>query len=388
MKKPGNFFIFMAGIYIHIPFCKRKCIYCDFYSVAAKPGVVESYVEALCREMDLRCGELQGETVRTVYIGGGTPSLLPTGQLQRIIGELDNSFDLSSVEEFTIEVNPDDVSAVVIGEYRRSGINRVSMGVQSFVDSELEFLNRRHNAEQALRAYETITDCGIDNVSIDLIYGIPGQTMPTWRQSLDMAMRLRPKHLSCYNLSYEEGTRLSRMLDNDEIREVDDAVCVKMYESMVETLADNDYEHYEISNFALPGCYSRHNSNYWNKTAYLGIGASAHSYIHGIRCYNPDNIKSYISLIGDGKTATVAEEECIGEKYDEEIMLRLRTSSGIDVSLIRFEYGEPYYSHFITVAERFIKIGLMERTGEIYRLSRRGVMLADMVIRELMYVEG
>ncbi len=376
----------MAGIYVHIPFCKKKCIYCDFYSIAAKPGIIDEYVGAVCREAIVRGGALQGEAVRTVYIGGGTPSLLSVGQLSRMVDGLRSAFDLSAVEEFTIEVNPDDVSGEVVRAYVDLGINRVSMGVQSFIDSELRFLNRRHDAMRAVDAYESIISNGISNVSIDLIYGIPGQTLQSWRQSLDMAMRLRPSHISCYSLSYEEGTRLYRMLRSHLIQEVGDETCVKMYELMARVLEDNGYEHYEISNFALPGQYSRHNSSYWDKTPYLGLGASAHSYAGGVRYYNPDSIKSYIDGIACGKAVAVGEELSLCERYDEEVMLRLRTSKGIDAGALRGAYGIPFYDYFMSVVKRFVDSGLMECDGSRYRLSRKGVMLSDMIMRELMYV--
>ena len=212
--------------------------------------------------------------------------------------------------------------------------------------------------------------------------------MQSWRHSLDVAVNLKPKHISCYNLSYEEGTRLHRMLCNGAIDVVDDDTCVKMYELMTDVLRLNGYEYYEISNFALPGYHSRHNSNYWNKTAYLGLGASAHSYTRGVRSYNPADIKTYMSAIGSGNVAAVGDAESVGERYDEEVMLRLRTSRGLDAAQLRIEYGEPYYSHFLRTARQFVDAGLVENDGSVYRLSRSGVMLSDMIIWELMYVEA
>lgn len=379
-------YLFMAGIYIHIPFCKKKCIYCDFYSIAANPAVVDEYVSALCREAELRKEELASDSVRTVYLGGGTPSLLSAQHLERLTDGLRKVFDFGGVEEFTIEVNPDDVSEELVGLFLRLGINRVSMGVQSFVDEELKFLNRRHDAAQAIRAYGLITSGGIGNVSIDLIYGIPGQTLHSWQQSLDQAMQMQPKHISCYNLTYEEGTRLYRLLEKGNIREVHDEECIAMYEQMIDVLASHGYEHYEISNFALPGYHSRHNSSYWDKSPYLGLGASAHSYVGGTRYYNTSNARAYISEIGQGRIVAEAEEESVSERYDEEVLLRLRTNRGIDAAMLRDTYGEPYYSHFMSEVRQFVASGLIENTGSVYRLSRKGVMLSDMVMRELMYV--
>lgn len=344
------------------------------------------YIDALCREAELRKCELNGETVKTIYIGGGTPSLLSAGQLSALVDALRMSFDTTTVEEFTIEVNPDDIDAGRVATYSGLGINRVSMGVQSFVDSELKFLNRRHDAAGAVDAFRTIRAGGIDNISIDLIFGIPGQTMQSWQRSLDAATDLNPQHISCYNLSYEEGTQLYRMRSANEIQELDDNECVKMYESLVAHLDKHGYEHYEISNFALPGCYSRHNSSYWDKTPYLGLGASAHSYTGGVRRYNLCNASEYVSKLELGKVVAIAEEESVSECYDEEVMLRLRTAHGIDAELIRAAYGELYYSHFMREVRQFVSTGLVTESGSNYRLSKRGVMLADMIIRELMYV--
>ncbi len=376
----------MAGIYIHIPFCKKKCIYCDFYSVGGKTDTVDAYVQSLCQEAAMRSGNLQGEAIKTIYIGGGTPSLLSATQLSRLVGQLGGIFDLRQVEEFTIEVNPDDVTDDAVEAFMQLGINRVSMGVQSFVDAELQFLRRRHDAARAIRAYESIIRCGISNVSIDLIYGIPGQTMQSWQKSLEVAMSLQPKHISCYNLSYEEGTPLYRLLNKGLVTAVDDESCIAMYELMTTVFSNHGYEHYEISNFALPGFYSRHNSGYWDKTPYLGLGASAHSYVNGVRYYNPSDIKVYISQVGDGNIVAIAEDETESERYDEEIMLRLRTSRGLDAEVLRTMYGEPYYSHFMSAVRQFVDSGLVVRDGSVYCLSNRGVMLSDMVFRELMYV--
>lgn len=376
----------MAGIYVHIPFCKSKCIYCDFYSVSARHDLMDCYVQSICKEADLRKDELRNEAVKTVYIGGGTPSLLSHEQLILLVDGLRKIFDLSCVEEFTIEVNPDDVSAELVRLYVKLGINRVSMGVQSFVDDELRFLNRRHDSAQAVKAYRLITDGGIDNVSIDLIYGIPGQTLQSWNNSVLKALQLMPKHISCYNLSYEDGTNIYRMLEKGVIREVGDEECVAMYESMTDMLGRHGYEHYEISNFALPAYYSRHNSSYWDKSCYLGLGASAHSYVGGVRFYNPNNIKSYVADISSGKVVAVAEAESKSEQYNEEVMIRLRTSRGVDASILGMTYGEPYHGYFLNAVQEFVDSGLVENKGSVYRLSRRGIMLSDMVIRELMYV--
>lgn len=374
----------MAGVYVHIPFCKRKCIYCDFYSIVSL-RLRDKYVRAVESEAQMRRHELAGMPINTLYIGGGTPSVLSMEQLETMIVGLQNAFDLSRLEEFTIEVNPDDVTCELAEKLLQLGVNRVSMGVQSLVDDELVFLNRRHSAKGAEKACHDLRSAGFDNISIDLIYGIPGQTMETWKYTLDMALLLQAKHVSCYNLSYEEGTMLYKLRDAGRVKECDDNTCVEMYDLLVDMLENAGYEHYEISNFAMPGFYSRHNSGYWDKTSYLGLGASAHSYDGNVRRYNPDNVKNYIESIENGIVACVVEQEsCIDEKYDEDVMLRLRTSRGIDSEWLGLIYGEEYRDYFENAIKGFVSSGLVVRDGNCYRLSRNGVMLSDMVMRELM----
>ena len=283
----------MAGLYIHIPFCKRKCIYCDFYSIAGSPDLMGGYAGALIDEFDNRKDELGGERISTVYLGGGTPSLMPAGLLSKIVSHI----GLDGVEEATIEVNPDDVAMEYVKELADMGFNRVSMGVQSFIDSELRLLNRRHDAKGARNAVDILKRCGIQNISIDLIYGIPGQTLQSWRESIDAALSLDVPHISAYNLTYEEGTRLTMMRDKGRIKEVGDELCVDMFDALSGLLSDAGYEQYEISNFSKPGMYSRHNSSYWNFTPYLGLGASAHSFDGRKRRYNPSNLREYVKLI-------------------------------------------------------------------------------------------
>ena len=242
----------MAGIYIHIPFCKRKCSYCDFYSVA-NTRLADEYVSALVRELHIRAAEIDFDCVTTIYIGGGTPSMLSAEQLCQLMMGIAEMVDIDKVEEVTIEVNPDDVDSEYMSNVARCGVNRVSMGVQSFVDEELKAVNRRHDSRQALDALKIIADCGIDNVSIDLIYGLPKQTLATWKQSVCQAARLHVNHISAYCLSYEEGTALTRLRDRGVIEETDEDTCVEMYNCLCSILKAAGYEHYEISNFALPG---------------------------------------------------------------------------------------------------------------------------------------
>lgn len=378
----------MAGIYIHIPFCASRCSYCDFYSTLQLHEAGAPYVEALLAEAGLRCGELRGESVVTLYMGGGTPSQLPLPLLSRLIRGLREVIDLSHVEEFTIEANPDDVTPHWCEVIKSLGINRVSMGVQSFEDDILKLIGRRHDARQVIDAVKCLHDHGIDNISIDLIYGLPGQTVESWTRSVEQAIALRPRHLSAYGLTYEEGTRLWHQRERGEVVEVPEDQCLMMYSILVDRLCAAGYEHYEISNFAMPGYHSRHNSSYWQDIPYLGLGAAAHSYDGRVRRSNPCDLRRYMSTVMAGKTACEVEQLTQWERYDERVMLGLRTSRGVDAERLREDFGDEAWRHFIREAQRHIDAGNLSRIGEKqYVLTSKGIMLSDSVMRDLMWEE-
>jgi oxygen-independent coproporphyrinogen-3 oxidase len=375
----------MAGIYIHIPFCKKRCIYCDFYS-STDNRLVDKYIDALCIEIESRLHEIDKNNITTIYIGGGTPSQLSATQLGEIINFIKSKIDFSLIEEFTIEVNPDDVTYDYIKECITFGINRVSMGIQSFVDEELKIINRRHDSSQAIKAIETIKSAGISNISIDLIYGLPLQTIESWIYSARKAIEMNVPHISCYNLSYEEGTTLYKMRDMGEIKECDEDTCIEMYDILVKMLADADFEHYEISNFAKRGYYSRHNSNYWNLTPYLGLGASAHSFDGSIRRYNPSSIQKYTSNISESGIAYEEEQETLYEQFNEYIMINLRTMWGVNTQKVKTIFGEELRNHLIKYSRRFIESGDLKEKENTIVLSEKGIMLSDYIIRTLMFV--
>lgn len=375
----------MAGIYIHIPFCKKRCIYCDFYS-STDNRLVDKYIDALCIEIESRLHEIDKNNITTIYIGGGTPSQLSATQLGEIINFIKSKIDFSLIEEFTIEVNPDDVTYDYIKECITFGINRVSMGIQSFVDEELKIINRRHDSYQAIKAIETIKSAGISNISIDLIYGLPLQTIESWIYSARKAIEMNVPHISCYNLSYEEGTTLYKMRDMGEIKECDEDTCIEMYDILVKMLADADFEHYEISNFAKRGYYSRHNSNYWNLTPYLGLGASAHSFDGSIRRYNPSSIQKYTSNISESGIAYEEEQETLYEQFNEYIMINLRTMWGVNTQKVKTIFGEELRNHLIKYSRRFIESGDLKEKENTIVLSEKGIMLSDYIIRTLMFV--
>lgn len=374
----------MAGIYIHIPYCKSKCIYCDFYSTP-QVETMEQYVHSLLCEARLRHGEIEGEPVSTLYLGGGTPSVLPISLLSTLIEGMKEVFDLSNLEEFTIEVNPDDVTAASVKALKALGVNRVSMGVQSFNDGELQAINRRHSAQQAIDAVIAIKEAGITNVSIDLIYGLPRQSLNSWQRNVERAIGLDVQHISAYCLSYEPGTPLWAMRQLGRVVPVSDEDCVAMHDTLVAMLTQAGFEHYEISNFARPGYRSRHNSSYWNFTPYLGLGAAAHSFDGSTRRYNPSSIKEYVTALGNGATACVEEHLEWWERYDEEVMVRLRTCDGIDTALIARRYGDKARIHLLTQAQPFIDQQLLGLKDGTLTLTPQGIMLSDTIIRNLMW---
>ena len=373
------------GIYIHIPYCKSKCIYCDFYSTP-QVETMEQYVHSLLNEAKLRKEETGTNShFTTLYVGGGTPSVVPLNLISRLVEGLNDVLDLNHVKEFSIEVNPDDVTQEHIDTLRKLGVNRVSMGVQSFNDSELQAINRRHTAQQAIDAVKAIQDAGIHNVSIDLIYGLPEQSLDSWELNVRKAIDTNVQHISAYCLSYEKGTRLWVMREQVKVKEASDELCVAMHNMLVTMLKQAGFEHYEISNFSKPGYRSRHNSNYWNFTPYLGLGAAAHSYDGTARRYNPSSIKNYINALSEGRTAFIEENLQWWERHDEEIMLRLRTSDGLNTTLFKHHYGSKPYDTLLRKSKPLIEQGLLRLDNDTLVLTPDGVMMSDNIIRNLFW---
>ena len=310
-------------MYVHIPFCKRRCIYCDFFSTTLL-NRREEYMQALLKEIEQRKSETT-EPIRTVYLGGGTPSTLPADDIARIL----HAIGAQEAEEITMELNPGDATPAYLQSIRQAGINRLSIGIQSFKDNLLSLIGRRHTAQEAIDAVRMAQKAGFDNISIDLIYALPTQTMSQWQEDIETALTLNVQHISSYGLMYEEGTEMTRRLEAGEIEAVDEDTENEMYDTLCARLKQAGFVHYEVSNFALPEYEARHNSNYWNHTPYIGVGAGAHSYLPPVRSWNPDDLDAYISGIHHG--TLVRESETLSEKdlYNERIMLGLRTSKGI-----------------------------------------------------------
>ncbi|MFL1684543.1 MULTISPECIES: radical SAM family heme chaperone HemW [Bacteroidales] len=376
----------MAGIYIHIPFCKKRCIYCDFFS-DTRMHLRKDYVDALCRELDMRYAELENAPVHTIYIGGGTPSQLSGEELVRIFDALSLHLPLSACKEITLEANPDDLKADYITMLKHTPINRISMGIQSFDDDDLLFLNRRHTAAQAEEAFIRCREAGFENISIDLIYGLPGQTIQGWQSNLRRATALRPAHISAYSLIYEEGTALFRMLESGKVSECDDELSLDMFDCLIDTLEAAGYEHYEISNFALPGMYSQHNTSYWLDVPYLGLGPSAHSYDGKCRRWNIKDISGYMNKISHGSNAYETEILDTNSRYNDMILTSLRTMWGLSLRCIEENFGRDMREYCQALAKPYIDTGKLVLSGDNLKLTRSGLFVSDSIMSDLMKVE-
>lgn len=370
----------MQGLYIHIPFCKSRCIYCGFFSTT-KLDLRQQYVDALCQEMKMRC---QGaENISTIYLGGGTPSQLTTDQLRQI---LHRAYIYNKVEkdaEVTIEVNPDDVTERFANDLTQLPVNRISMGVQTFDDKRLRFLHRRHTAEQVTTAVDRLRAAGIKNISIDLMYGFPGETIADCEADIAKALSLQVEHISTYCLMIEEDTQLQQMLQQGNITETEEELERQMYETIINRLEDGGYEQYELSNFTRPGFHSRHNSSYWDGTPYIGIGAAAHSYDIESRSWNIADIKQYIQGMANNRRRFEEERLDDDTRYNDAITVALRTSRGLDLQAL----SPKHRTYCLENAQRYLDDGLLERTQDNrLRLTRRGLFVSDMIMSNLIYL--
>ena len=352
----------MAGLYIHIPFCKKRCLYCDFFSTTQLEKR-EAYVQALIRELKERKDET-GEPIRTVYIGGGTPSTLSIESMIGINQHLHSTF----IGEYTVEVNPGDVTKEYLEGLRSLGVNRLSMGVQSFDDRLLLLIGRRHTAQQAIEAVKTAQEAGFENISIDLIYALPTQTMDRWKADIETALSLGVQHISSYGLMYEEGTALTKMVENGQIEAIDEDTENAMYDVLCARLKEAGLVHYEVSNFALPGYEAQHNSCYWDHTPYIGIGAGAHSLVGRVRSWNVSDVDAYIAGTYKRESETLTDEEW----YNEQLMLGLRTCKGVAKSLIRKDISA------------YVEQGLLREEGEKVVATQEGIHILNRIIEDLM----
>lgn len=372
----------MAGLYLHIPFCKQACYYCDFH-FSTDSRHVNEVLEAMEKEMVLRRNFLSSP-LDTIYFGGGTPSLLEGDQLSSFLAQAERIFGISPQAEITLEANPDDLTRAKLQAIRAAGVNRLSIGIQSFQDDILRYLHRAHDAKAARQSIDESRAAGFANISIDLIYAIPGLDLPRWEATLHEAGAFRPEHLSAYSLTIEDRTVFGNYLRKGRIRRVEDELAARQFERMQDVLEDYGYEHYEISNFSLPGLHARHNSSYWLQEPYLGIGPSAHSY-DGIRRYVnlPNNAKYAQALRNDQIPATV-EELTSTNKINEYILTRLRTRWGLDLRVLHDQLGDDLPGRSETTLRRYADQGLLVVTGTAVRLTRKGMLLADQITEDLM----
>lgn len=373
----------MAGIYIHIPFCKGFCNYCDFYSVTDN-SESDSFVQAVMLETAMQARYLDGETVETVYLGGGTPSLLTVGQTGQIISAVRKNFTLSDDPEITVEVNPDDVYEGYFRELAGTGVNRVSLGVQSWNDKRLKYLGRRHDAGQSAKALQLAFKEGIVNVSADLIYGIPGMTTGDLKHDLEETFAFPVTHLSAYHLTIEEGTRFGKMKKERKLVEPDEETSNAMFSILGSMCREKGFIHYEISNFALPGYISRHNSAYWKQIPYLGLGPSAHSFNRTSRQWNVSDVKKYIRSINGGKVPFEKEDLDKLTIFNEYVMTSLRTMWGIDLEHVEAYYDKELHDYLVNLSGKYIRYGLMRREKNTLVLTDQGRMISDNIIAELL----
>ena len=381
----------MAGLYIHIPFCASRCIYCGFYSTTSLE-LRQQYVDAVCREMSLlpTLSKERG-SIDTIYLGGGTPSQLTPDQLRQLFLYINKVYENQAVE-VTIEMNPDDVTAEHAAVLAELGINRVSMGAQTFDDERLHFLHRRHTAGQVPQAVKTLRDAGIQNISVDLMYGFPNETLEDWQRDIEAVLALNVEHLSAYCLMIEEGTPLYRMLHKGEASSLcDEELERQMYEMLIDKLTAAGYEHYEISNFAKPGYRSRHNCSYWNDIPYIGLGAAAHSYTMlgdsaskttAVRSWNVADIHQYIEAIERGEQPAEQEEIDEDTHYNDRITVALRTCDGLDLNAL----SDRHRRYCLKEAQRFLDDGLLQLHDNHLSLTRKGLFVSDYIMSSLIMV--
>ena len=375
----------MAGIYIHVPFCKTRCAYCDFFSTTLH-DLKSRYVDALCQELAMRQNYLHDATIGTLYFGGGTPSQLSGNDFRRIFNKIEEVYDLDTCEEITLEANPDDLTDDYVMMLTTLPFNRISMGIQTFHEPTLQLIGRRHTAQEAIEAVRRCQQHGFSNISIDLIYGLPGETPEQWKEDLQKAFSLEVQHISAYHLTYEHGTRLWQMLQKHEIAEVDEDTSVELFRILCQEMHKAGYEHYEISNFALPGFRSRHNSAYWHEVPYLGCGPGAHSFDGDSREWNVSSLQKYIDALEKGQRNYEQETLDKGTRYNEFIMTRLRTCEGFSLDDLQQRFGLAYHNYCQHLAAPFLKQGLLLQDEDTLRLSREGIFVSDDIISDLMKV--
>ena len=376
----------MAGIYLHIPFCKTRCIYCDFYSTT-RSEMTDRYVSALCRELELRKSYLDNEQVETIYFGGGTPSQLSKENFEKIFKTIEREYNLGNCEEITLEANPDDLTPEYIKMLASLPFNRISIGIQTFNEQTLRLLKRRHTAGQAISAVKECRMAGFQNISIDLMYGLPGETPESWKADLEQAISLNVEHISAYHLIYEEGTPLYEMLQKHKVEEVDEESSVDFFALMIDRLTKAGFQHYEISNFCKPDMYSQHNSSYWTGKKYLGCGPSAHSFNGNTRQWNVASLDKYIAGIEKGIPDFDIEELDVTTRYNDFVITSLRTMWGLSLNRLEEEFGTELKQYCLENAQIYLDSDKLEIRDNTLFLSKEGIFISDGIMSDLLWVE-
>jgi oxygen-independent coproporphyrinogen-3 oxidase len=371
----------MAGIYIHIPFCKKKCNYCDFYTVVA-PSLIPNIVDSICKELHIRKDYLKNEKIRTIYFGGGTPSILNTKQFQTIFNTIFSLFEVEDNAEITIEANPDDLTKNYLSSLTSLPFNRLSIGIQSFDDTDLKRINRRHSGQQAIEAVKNAQQAGFNNISIDLMYGLPLQSLAAWEQQVHQALALHVQHISAYGLTYEEGTILWKQREKGIVTTLEDETINAMHLLLVHKLQAYGFEAYEISNFSLLGYRSRHNTSYWNNHHYLGVGPSAHSFDGDSRQWNISSNSKYIAAVNEGTPFFEKEQLTENEKYNDFVMISLRTSEGLHLDTLEKKFGKKMKNYCFENLKKYIKSEYITLNNNTLRLTHKGIQLSNMIISE------
>jgi oxygen-independent coproporphyrinogen III oxidase len=372
----------VAGIYLHIPFCKQACHYCDFHFSTNRSDQKE-LTNALVEELRLQRTYLVNKKINTIYFGGGTPSLLSEEELNMIFSSIREMFDVDDQSEITVEANPDDLHEEYLFNLKKLGVNRLSIGIQSFNDYVLKFMNRSHHAQHARDSFLRSRSAGFNNISIDLIYAVPGESEEDWRTQVKEGIALRPEHISAYSLTIEEKTVFGKMFSRGKLHPVDDDHAARQFEILVDELAQAGYEQYEVSNFSLPGFQSKHNSNYWKGEHYLGIGPSAHSYNGVSRQFNIKNNSLYVRSLVSGKIPFELENLSNEEQANEYILTTLRTSWGTDLQKLKERFGYDVVEQNNKYLERLFENELARMTGNVLVLTPKGRLLADKIASDL-----
>jgi oxygen-independent coproporphyrinogen-3 oxidase len=376
----------VAGIYIHIPFCKQQCNYCDFhFSTSLKNK--NAFLMALLQEIKIRKYFSKDAKIKTIYFGGGTPSLLSINELNQIFDQLNKHYVIESDAEITLEANPDDLNILKVRDLKNTPINRFSIGIQSFFDKDLKFMNRAHNSHEALQSIKYVQDAGWENITIDLIYGTPTLSNKMWQENLQKFKEFNIPHLSAYGLTVEEKTPLFHAIKKGSTPKLDQDKAKQQFEMLIEFSKKENLQHYEISNFAKKGFIAKHNSSYWKGDSYLGLGPSAHSFDHNKRQWNVANNSLYIKAIEEG--APSIKEEILSEKeqFNEYIMVSLRTVWGCNLDVIELRFSSFLVNYFENTIKKWIKNGEIVQNGPIFKLSQKGKMIADNITSNLFYVD-